>query len=98
MYDAGLFDPLDDDDDQVCTAPTFSVVSMPRCCLLTRIKSINVPLIFRHYIYLILILKNVLTVCFLDGQQFSDFMQEMLVMMDNVENEVGAQPHADFIS
>jgi hypothetical protein len=35
---------------------------------------------------------------FLDGQQFSDFMQEMLVMMDNVENEVGAQPHADFIS
>ncbi|KAJ4753638.1 hypothetical protein LUZ62_088043 [Rhynchospora pubera] len=37
MYDAGLFDPLDDDD-----------------------------------------------------QDFSDFMQEMLVMMDNVKNEVGA--------
>jgi hypothetical protein len=29
---------------------------------------------------------------FLEGQQFSDFMQEMLVMMDNVKNEVGAQP------
>jgi len=27
---------------------------------------------------------------FLDGQDFSDFMQEMLVMMDNVKNEVGA--------
>jgi hypothetical protein len=25
-----------------------------------------------------------------DGQDFSDFMQEMLVMMDNVKNEVGA--------
>jgi hypothetical protein len=24
----------------------------------------------------------------LDGQDFSDFMQEMLVMMDNVKNEV----------
>jgi hypothetical protein len=26
----------------------------------------------------------------LDGQDFSDFMQEMLVMMDSVKNEVGA--------
>jgi hypothetical protein len=44
MYDAGLFDPLDDDD-QVCTVPTISAVSL----LLTtvaRIKSINVLLFF----------------------------------------------------
>jgi hypothetical protein len=27
---------------------------------------------------------------FSDGQDFSDFMQEMMVMMDNVKNEVGA--------
>jgi hypothetical protein len=45
MYDAGLFDPLDDDD-----------------------------------------------------QDFSDFMQEMLVMMDNVKNEVGAIEHATTFS
>jgi len=34
--------------------------------------------------------ENKLCALFLDGQDFSDFMQEMLVMMDNVKNEVGA--------
>jgi hypothetical protein len=100
MYDAGLFDPLDDDDqvgEAASEAALFRLVSSLLAYCLVPSESINSLCHFRvlilYYVQYTGKIKYKLPALFLDGQDFSDFMQEMLVMMDNVKNEVGASNH-----
>jgi hypothetical protein len=100
MYDAGLFDPLDDDDqvgEAASEAALFRLVSSLLAYCPVPSESINslchVRVLILYYVQYTGKIKYKLPALFLDGQDFSDFMQEMLVMMDNVKNEVGASNH-----